>query len=103
PAEVVLRTRSRLEQLGQRGELGLRQLFDHARGENRGVALRGDAQQKADLLVEHIALARRRWSFSLGAEHESTSHTVKNARWRSRSSSSTAISPCQQIWPFSST
>ncbi len=42
-------------QLGQRRELGLRQIFDDTRGEDRRMALHGDQHQEADLIVEHIA------------------------------------------------
>jgi hypothetical protein len=55
PAEVVLRAGPDLVELGERRELRLCQPLDHARGENRGVTLHRDAQQKADLLVEFIA------------------------------------------------
>ena len=64
PPEMVLRAGADLVKLGERGELSLRQRLDHAAGEDRGVALHGDAQQEADLLVEHIAAfpPRRRGS-----------------------------------------
>jgi hypothetical protein len=37
PAEMVLRSGAEVVQFGERGELGLRQPLDHARGEDRGV------------------------------------------------------------------
>src|SRR5512139_577305 len=52
---MVLRTGTDFVEFGERGELRLRQAFDHARGEDRGVALHGDAKQETDLHVEHIA------------------------------------------------
>ena len=55
PAEMVLRAGADLVQLGKRGELGLGQPLDHARREDRGVALQSDAQQESNLIVEHIA------------------------------------------------
>jgi hypothetical protein len=42
---MVLRTGADLGELGERGELGLGQSLDHARGEDRGVALQGDAHR----------------------------------------------------------
>ena len=59
PAEMVLRARPDFVELGERGELRLRQPLDHARHEDRGVALHGDAHQEADLIVEHVAAVHR--------------------------------------------
>ena len=57
--EMVLRTRPDFGELGQRGELGLGQIADHARCENRSMPLHGDPHEKADL-VFHDVVARGR-------------------------------------------
>jgi hypothetical protein len=54
--------------------LGLRQASDHARAEQRGVTLHGDAHQEADLIVEHVTrlfgwLRRSGHDFQLLASH----------------------------------
>jgi hypothetical protein len=46
--------------LGERGELRLRQLLDHARHEDRGVTLHRHAEQEADLRIEGITRRRGR-------------------------------------------
>jgi len=43
----------------------LRQALDHARREDRGMALHGYPQQKTDLVIEHVALAGKAWMLPL--------------------------------------
>ena len=57
-AEIVLRTRANLVELGERGELRLREALDHARGEDRRMALHRNAHEEPDLIIKHIAIFR---------------------------------------------
>jgi hypothetical protein len=54
-SKLVLRARAHLQQLRQRRELRLRQSFDHARHEDRGVALHRYAHQEPGLIIEAVA------------------------------------------------
>jgi hypothetical protein len=42
-------------QLGQGGELSLREIIQHVRHENRRMTLHGDAEQESDLVVNPVA------------------------------------------------
>ena len=59
-AEMVLRTGADFIEFGECCELGLRQAADHARHEDRGMALHGDAHQETDLIVQLITPRFRR-------------------------------------------
>src|SRR4029078_13184771 len=56
--EIVLRARANLVELGERGELRLREALDHARGKDRRMALHRDAHEEPDLIIKHIAIFR---------------------------------------------
>src|SRR4029078_1011569 len=56
--EIVLRARANLVELGERGELRLREALDHARGKDRRMACHRDAHERPDLIIKHIAIFR---------------------------------------------